>query len=62
MSVFRITSESNLVREVVLVLESKTKSLLIGQAQINLLAWPYMVVCWLIKSENGMAPNEFVAL
>ena len=39
MSVFRIKSESNLVREVVLVLKSKTKSLLIGEEQVNLLAW-----------------------
>ena len=44
MSVFRIKSESNLVREVVLVLESKTKSLLIGQAQVNLIGLT-MVVC-----------------
>lgn len=47
--VFRIRDKLNLVLEVVLVLESKTKSLLIVQAQVNLLP-------------GGMAPDEFVAL
>lgn len=47
--VFRIRDKLNLVLEVVLVLESKTKSLLIVQVQVNLLP-------------GGMAPDEFVAL